>query len=118
MTPWDTENLTAPHTMRELGSISPATPDPITADMIRELRRGVAMIHAALADPARPRQSCGEVAAWWLRYADACVSHLSADRPAATLRGKPATGAKAREARKGRLLDGRTWDQMPGVADG
>ena len=38
--------------------------------------------------------------------------------PAATLRGKPATGAKAREARKGRLLDGRTWDQMPGVADG
>lgn len=53
-------------------------------DMIRELRRGVAMIHDALADPARHRQACGEVAAWWLRYADACVSHLSADSPAAT----------------------------------
>lgn len=67
--------------------------DPITvaaADMIRELRRGIAMIHDALADPARPRRSCGEVAAWWLRYADKCVSYVCAD---------PAEGAKAREAR-------------------
>ena len=89
------------HGMAPLCGTHTATPDPITADMIRELRRGVARIHAALADPTRPRQSCGEVAAWWLRYADACVSHLSPDSPAATLRGEPAAGAKAQEGRDG-----------------
>ena len=80
---------------------STTAPGPISADMIREMRRGFAMVHDALADTARPRQSCGEVAAWWLRYADACVSHLSPDSPAATLRGEPATGAKARDGRDG-----------------
>ncbi len=89
MTTSDASNTTAPHTLRDLGA------DPIiatTKDMTREMHRGFAMIHDALADPTRPRQSCGEVAAWWLRYAEKCTDHLRAD---------PAAGAKAREANNG-----------------
>lgn len=31
-----------------------------------EAAKGFRMIHDALADPSRPRQSCGEIAAHWL----------------------------------------------------
>ena len=41
-----------------------------------ELRRGIAMIHDALSTPSRPRQSVGEVTAWWLDYADKALSLL------------------------------------------
>ena len=46
---------------------------------LAELRRGIAMIHDALATPTRPRQSVGEVAAWWLNYADAALATPAPD---------------------------------------
>lgn len=46
---------------------------------LAELRRGIAMIHDALATPSRPRQSVGEVAAWWLNYADAALATPTPD---------------------------------------
>ena len=50
-------------------------------EMINELRRGIAMIHEGLATPSRPRQSVGEVAAWWLRYADQCIEAIAKPAP-------------------------------------
>lgn len=50
-------------------------------DVILELRRGIAMVHDALADPARPRQSVGEVAAWWRDYADHAIASLKMSAP-------------------------------------
>ena len=91
MTHHDSDNTTAPHTTPELGQAD-AIISVYAPDLIAELRRGIEMIHDALTDPARPRQSCGEVAAWWLRYADKCVSYVCDD---------PTAGAKAREANNG-----------------
>lgn len=85
--------------VRSAARLRPQQPDPATdpitvaaPHMIKEMQRGIEMIHDALADPARSRQSCGEVANWWLRYANKCVSYVCDD---------PAAGAKAREANNG-----------------
>lgn len=41
--------------------------------VLEEAAKGIRMIHDALADPSRPRQACGEVAAYWLDRIDAAL---------------------------------------------
>ena len=40
-------------------------------ELLREARKGFKMVHDALADPSRPRQTCGEIAAHWFQVFDA-----------------------------------------------
>jgi hypothetical protein len=47
-------------------------------EALREARRGMKMVHGAIADPTRPRQACGEVAAHWLERIDAALSTKAA----------------------------------------
>ena len=41
--------------------------------VLEEAAKGIRMIHNALADPSRPRQACGEVAAYWLDRIDTAL---------------------------------------------
>ena len=126
MTTWDSENTTAAHTLRDL------EPDPITVaarlmldnynafwsvqsyDKPFNDRVTLAAVYGVAAYEAAPCDDSG-TAAMARALLPALIDPLHYDLD--YLRADPASGAAAREA-AGRVLDGRTWDQMPGVADG
>ena len=126
MTTWDSENTTAAHTLRDL------EPDPITVaarlmldnhnafwsvqpyDKQMNDRVVLAAVYGVEAYESAPCNDIG-TAAMVRSFLTALIDPLHYDLD--YLRADPASGAAAREA-AGRVLDGRTWDQMPGVADG
>lgn len=51
----------------------------VSEKALREARRGLNMVHDGLMDSTRPRQSVGEVAAYWLERTDAALAALTTE---------------------------------------